>query len=277
MSQDPKPIIYYRKKICEDLTKIQRQYDAMLRTAKKCSAEAVIRGGARDNIGRDTTIFPMISHGLLAAIFAEMIEEPKRSERYSKLVGKYLLPQCGLGLSKDYFNCDIGRTYKHFCSDTEGYFVDVLTQIGSRTYSGQPRISVYHDENGAPIALRKSTQESSALLLMDARMGKLCIPMGTFVDIDHEDSATISGRINSTDGYNGWILESYSLDNRLTIAPGRLSPWAFESKKDRKIFGVRRYSNLTVLDRDRAKKCSKNNLGSFLKVSTHILELLGIR
>lgn len=276
MSRRTKVLKSLEKKNRDELRGIGELYAPLLKTARGCLAENVIYRKAQDSIDRDTSTHPRISHGLVAGVFSEMKQQPEKADSYAKLLGKFLLPLCSLEPQKNSIACEIGTTQQIFCPDSEEYFVNALTQIDSNTYFGQPRLSVYHDKDGEPVALRKSTQESSALLLRDASMGRLLIPRGTFVGICKDSQATLTGQKAVSDGNDAWELESYGIENGFTIAPGRLSPWAHKSPSDRAIFGITRYSNVTIFDSDRSKQCVKHDLKSFKKVSKKILQQIGI-
>lgn len=276
MSSKEKVLNNLEQKNNDEVVWIHENYTPLLKTAKKCSAEDVIYSKAQDDFSRDTLTHPRVSHGLVAGIFSKMNQKPENAGNYAKLLGKYLLPLCAIDSPKHLTPCEIGASQQVFCPDAEDYFVDAIYQVNTNTYYGQPRLSVYHNESGVPIALRKSTQESSALLLQDTNMDNLYIPKGTYIDIFKDDRVTLSGHKTVSDGNDTWQLESYCIENGFTIAPGRLSPWAYSSAIDRKLFGVQKYRNVTIYDSARAKQCSEYNLSSFRKVSKKILQQIGI-
>ena len=264
------------KKNNKELKTLAKWNDPLLETAKNCSADGVIRRHARDSYERDTLTHPLVSHGLMAAIFSELQQQPEEANSYAKLLGKYLLPLCSIEPQGDSVPCEIGSTQQVFCSDTEQYFIDALKQINEHKYFGQPRLSVYHNKEGLPVALRKGAEESSAILLQNVNVGRVFIPEGTFVGVCKDSRVELTGEVSAFDEDNYWLLSSYCIDDDFMIAPGRLSPWAHKSSALREVFSTERYTNLTLYYDDRSKQCAKHDIKKFKKASKKILEQTGI-
>ncbi|MBP7820683.1 hypothetical protein KA043_01090 [Candidatus Saccharibacteria bacterium] len=260
----------------DELKHIRTVYEPMLKTARKCSAEDVIYTKAEDSFRRDTLVHPRISHDLIAGIFSKINQQPEYANNYAKLLGKYLLPLCSIEDPEYKFPCEMGTTHQVFCQDTEEYFVDSLVQVKANIFTGQPRLSVYHDEDGNPFAFRKSAQETSALLLQDTITENLHIPKGTYVGICKDNQAMQTGSKKMHDKYDSWLIESYCIDDGFKIAPGRLSPWAHNLETDRELFGIEKYRNIIMFNSYRSKQCAKYNLESFKKISGKILRQIGI-
>lgn len=276
MSSRKKVLKRLRRTNDNELDQIHERYNEIFKAARKCSAEDVIYANVHDNFNRESLTLPRISDGLVAGIFRKANLRPESSSRYAKLLAKFILPLCTFEPENSARSCKIGTKQFVFCPDAEGHFVDVVEQVDTRSYCGQPRISVYHDETGTPVVLRKSFEESSALLLQDVCAEDLRIPRGTFVGLADETQATLSGQKTMTDDDSTWELESYCIENEFAIAPGRLSPWAYNSALEREMFAIQRYANFTLFDSVRADQCSRHSLSSFRRVSIKILQETGI-
>ena len=169
----------------------------------------------------------------------------------------------------------LASSNKEFCQQAEGHFYDALNQLRTGEYSGQPKVSIYHDQDGKPLAIRKSSKESSALLLRDLTAEDIVVPKGSIVDIKKATVSTLTGSaLNFDRSGSCWSVELYRIDGKPVIAPGRLSAWAYKDKNERRLFGVDLWGSEPRYNKRKGKLCKNSSLYDFVDASSEMLRLL---
>jgi hypothetical protein len=168
------------------------------------------------------------------------------------------------------------------CSQAEDFFVLAVKQIGSNGRADDhDRISVYHNADGTPIALRKTKIESTALLLEPAVSPQLVpIPAGTVVHVGPNASYVKTGEFDYLDRRNRpktryQTFEVGGEDTGLEVAPLRLSPWAYEDPLDRAVFAISRYNTGAEVqyDSDRAKLAQGFSIDDFRLAARSVMDI----
>jgi hypothetical protein len=110
------------------------------------------------------------------------------------------------------------------CTSTEPNFVRTISQLETGEYEGQDIISVYTDSLGAPLAVRKYSDNDSAIILKNMRLveGQVGIlRAGMIVEIDD----TTAAKAYKTSYYDQWQLTAYNGFDTLCVIAGRMCLW----------------------------------------------------
>ncbi len=198
----------------------------------------------------------------------------KPSQEAVAFLSETILPLCQVPPSTAPVKVKFGKKGSDACQRAERFFGQCLKQIETGEYHGQPRISVYHGPDGTPFALRKSTDESTALTLIPvASHGLEVAPAGTIVALGDKMNKKRTGE----EELPGFRLETYLVDKALTLSPVRLSPWAYDNPLDRSLYAI---SNAWVeepqYDRIRARIVELYSLSDFRQASRTVMEVCGV-
>jgi hypothetical protein len=179
---------------------------------------------------------PLPLHELLDAAFSDLYRV-KRTAQILDFVGSVVLPQIGIESLAPAVSGELHICTLVACRIAEGYFANTLRQMEGENPIGelQPRITVYYNGEGVPLALEKAALEKSALLLEPVVMGDITLPTGTIVSVDPKIDKAKSGQARAGD--NGFITYQVE-DGGFDIMPGRLSPWAYDQAIDRSLFAI---------------------------------------
>lgn len=189
-----------------------------------------------------------------------------------ELLGSLLLPQAGLAKPEQQpMPGNLVKSSANSCKGAEAYFIDTVNQIKSGEYAGQDRVSVYHDESGRPLALRKSHEASTALTLVPIQLGAAVIPAGIIADVGHDANTKSTGMVN----YDDYMLETFDVGKVISIAPLRVSPWAYANAPDRTLFGVSGMPATLTYDGVRGEQAAGGQLANFEQAAQTIMTLCG--
>ncbi len=226
---------------------------------------------------KDQELFPLMSHRLLGAIYHEFGAEdytfPGSAVR--KLVNAYLLPSIGIEAPEKTYNLHNTHNGFHYCEEAEIAFVDTLDQIKDIEDNGQPKISVYHNNNG-PLLIRKSITESSAMLLVDGNIDGITVPKGTMVKLDSSMNENKSGSSYFYGNSRYCDFDSY-YTNDICIAPGRISPWAHEPKSEYIDYFSLRNASQDLYSSERNGLIRSYEFKDYIKAANKILKLTGVK
>lgn len=143
----------------------------------------------------------------------------------------------------------LGNSHASFtwsmCSNAEHYFAVAVDQIEAEFTTGRNReISVYHDDGGNPLFLRKKLDVSTALTLDDMEFEGIPVPPGTIVAMRpndyYNDTNAVTGMFRSKDDEKPVsTFRTIRFDSDIdAILPLRLSAFAFPDPMDRALFAA---------------------------------------
>lgn len=225
----------------------------------------------KDKTVKNTHIYPRLGLRLLSRAFEDLNKHGlTNKEMAAKFISKELLPLCGLDVADDAadMKIDISGGIRGACEQAEYYFKDSLSQIRSGHNKAQPRISVYHTPEGVPLALRKTSDESTALILESSAV----IPAGTIASV----GPRMNSRISGVRCFMHSIFETYEVNEPLAILPIRLSAWAYENPLDRALFAVEHWEEEPHYDSERANIVKGACLADFKQASRQLMEMCGV-
>jgi len=156
------------------------------------------------------------------------------------------------------------------CSDAEKYFVDTLRQIETGRSRRQTIVSVYHNDDGQAVALRKRSDESSALTLVDLTANDAIIPAGTIVGV-YAHNAPLTAAVSPT---RSQTYSAYNAGKSMAIAPIRLSPWAHTDELDQAAFGVYNFGD--SYDYRRGNMIRSVTIDDFRQAAGQVLAMCGV-
>lgn len=182
---------------------------------------------------------------------------------------------------------DLAPINVNSCSAAEVYFSKTIDQISSDAAQEKPRfsaglygITVMHTAEGDPLLLRKSYEAINALSLIPIRIGEITIPKGSIIgvlppDIDQKSGSRVIPATNN--GYDeNMIYTTYEVDT-LSIAPSRITPWAYDDPADRALFGCGQdVYDMSIIDASRADKVSSISLEDFRHAAQSVLTMCGV-
>ena len=225
----------------------------------------------------DPEIYPLMSHKILGLIYQDLVpcENTKNTSAIRTLVNKHLLPSIGIEHPSRTIPINVPGSNFNYCDLAEISFTDCLDQINDISDSGQSRISVYFNDKG-PILLRKISDESSAMLLIDADVDGIIVPKGTIVQVGSDMNQERTGIYDFPGHSSIFHFESY-YSKDLSITPGRLSPWAHKPKSEYINFFSIFNARSTILCPERQSIIGSYNLQDFSKMSKKLLKLTGVK
>lgn len=235
------------------------------------STSTIERGYFRTRHGYDTS--PRLGLVLAQELYLDMngIEPSQRITEFSKK----LLEYAGLDEPDINFRGVGGNGSDEACIAAELYFTDALQQVGERRYISQSRVTMYHDQNGAPVLLRKSEDVSSALTLCGIEISGVPIVPGTIVGVDKRASKEKTGSLQFE--YQGFEIATHLLQPDLLVNPIRISPWAYPNPLDRALFAMSSYGAQSAkVDRDRQERVVPYSLEDFHRCAHVISELCSV-
>ena len=226
---------------------------------------------------------PTYGAELLASVWKdlhELVVENKRSngpefKHMARVVNKFILPIMGLEqqssglINKAVFAKDAEVAA---CEDAEEIFAATCWQINTGKYAGQDIISVYHDANNVPLALRKRSAASSAVTLEPLSLYDTIVPQGTIIGVDGEHQVT---RQYIEDRFE---LRTYLIGGAFSIHPVRLAPLAYEDPFDKAMFAQKRdrVDEKLFFDKTKAEAIDRYSLGSFRYAAEHVMQICGV-
>lgn len=139
---------------------------------------------------------PRISHNLYSNLVYEL--GSSRGARLAQaigLIGGTLLPLSGATINPPTASAALTGVSKDRCKDAERYFRDSLTQARTGRFANQRELHVYYDVQGRPLAVQKTREVRTSLVLQDMAIvvsgnnkvkdeGVTHIPAGTLVSVD---------------------------------------------------------------------------------------------
>lgn len=231
---------------------------------------------------------PLVGQVMLAGAFREISRKHAYHIRNFWKLGQFItdhgLPFARIPTQPPVTNQVAATITNHSsCPDAEKYFTSALRHV-NRLYQGDRtrqhrRVSVYVDQDYAPIALRKHTESSTALLLQPVRHTEsgIVFPVGTIVGVaSTQTEPTPPPLIGSFSPYKSgnFGVQTFDASEGLTVFPLRLSPWAYSDPLDRALFGVNSPEpGILGYDTARANLVTGVQIGDFQEAATHIIEL----
>jgi hypothetical protein len=158
------------------------------------------------------------------------------------------------------------------CSDAEGFFAKAIEQVNKGGDYGQPLVSVYHDDNGRPLAFRKLKRSSSALNLEQMQVAGIIVPKGTIIRVGQDKTLTQTGEVTR----NGHKVQTYLVDGKLSISPLRIGAWAYEDALDRALFATTSYKRKMELNRNKSVPLKKYTWEDFTSAADKAMEMCGV-
>lgn len=221
---------------------------------------------------RITLVAPRPSHFFIQKVLEHASRQEITQKRVAKLLSNVLFPLANIPEVKphDSITAKLVQSNAGFCSMAEPYFISSQKQAQRGTIREQRRLRVYHDAANTPIALEKAYEASNALLLQGMRVGKVELPAGTLVAFEHDNELTKTGENTGKSG--NWTAESYLIENGVSIAPGRMTPWVYNDPLEQAIFGVDKHGEYRTIILGRADECQTPRT-SFDAAAQQVLEL----
>lgn len=153
-----------------------------------------------------------------------------------------LLPEVTGNIGEYSHQADLRGPFKSTCYSAEAQFLTALKQarqIGTDTtdvesWRAHGRISVYSDESGQPVLLRKQREHSTALTLTNiSLLGKrgFILPAGSIVSVQAGRATEQASKDEAGTRYG-----SYVFNKKMGIFPLRFSPWVFSDPHKRALF-----------------------------------------
>jgi hypothetical protein len=197
----------------------------------------------------------------------------------STLAGDILLPMSGVASMATPVEGTLAGRSVGACSDAEGYYHDCLSQINTGRYRWQQKVSVYHDRQGRPLALRKGSASSSAITLVPLSLSGIAVPPGTIgaigPDMHNLPTGTAQQRQHSA------IYGTYMIDEGgLGMHPERLSPWAYDDPLDRAVFALDytgEDEKLASYIREHGRIVEGRTLDDFQEAAHKVMAMCGVR
>lgn len=204
-----------------------------------------------------------------------------------------ILPLAGIRiLSEPTARLTVSPVLDETCQRTEPTFVDALWQIAYVEKKGRlprtpsprrtihDRMSVYTDEQGSPLILRKQRDSRlgitlSNILLNDA----LVVPAGTFVGVDSRDTTGITDQAAHAYQQAGKhtprerSFHLFTVSSSFAIRPLRIGPWAYDDPIRRAFFAIERRPMGERYDRGRARQIISHTLADFQQAAERIIRL----
>lgn len=212
---------------------------------------------------------PRPSHWLINLAFREMSREPENSQRgheIAEVSASLLYPMGNITATSAGIPGTLTDVDHETCDRAEVFFTNAVEQVVRRTNQDQPRLSVYHTKEKEPLALRKTFDASTALLLRDITVNGGFVPAGTIVGVGNikRTGQTIQA---------SRIMQSYEVIPPFTISPIRLSPWAYADALDRSLFGIGKEGTQPIIyDPGRARRVAHYELANFVEASELIMK-----
>lgn len=264
---------YFEEKLEEDREILARDYEQLKDTASELDLSSVPKLLHSMNPGlginwkyfrerRSNCVAPRLGLVLAHEFYFDMCSvEP--SPRLAELGGT-LLEYAGLD-KPDTTDCKgvkgvIAKSSNVACSNAELYFIHALQQIREGCCKNQPKVSVYHDQDGAPVLLRKNKEVDSALTLRGMEISGVPIVPGTIMGVDERASKEKTGSLRFRK--YGFEVATYLLPSDLLVNPIRISPWAYDNPLDRVLFAMYDEEPIEV-DRDREERVVSYSIDDF--------------
>jgi len=165
------------------------------------------------------------------------------------------------------------------CASAEDYFVDTSAQILSNEDRGQATVQVFHDSEGQPVFLKKTLDEPNALSLRPIEIEGLYMPPGSLVAIDRRlEKRTTGKQTIPLNPHEDYTYSSHQIAEPLSIAPLRITPWAYPKETDRALFACRFDPNTGIAEynQSRAEIIETYQLQDFERAATAVLSICGV-
>lgn len=134
-----------------------------------------------------------------------------------------LFKMAGIEIGDARHRARLGGSKVPACNAAEVHWKQTLGQINETQDPNQPRVSVYHDSTGLPLAIRKQREVPSALTLQPLEMNDVTLPSGTIVgiglDANHYPTGSYRTATTRYDCYQVSVPP---------CRPSRLSAWAYD-------------------------------------------------
>jgi hypothetical protein len=165
------------------------------------------------------------------------------------------------------------------CPSAEDFFVDTASQILADEDRNQASIQVFHDKEGSPVFLKKHFDEPNALSLKPLSIEGLYMPPGSLVAVDPRHSKRATGKQSVTlNPQETYQYSTHVISEPMSIAPLRITPWAYEAEIDRVLFACRinPSTDIAEYDQSRAERIETYRLEDFERAAKSVLSVCGI-
>lgn len=165
------------------------------------------------------------------------------------------------------------------CPSAEDFFVDTASQILTNDDRKQISIQVFHDKKGSPVFLKKHFDEPNALSLKPLSIEGLFMPAGSLVAVDPRHSKRATGKQSVTlNPQEPYQYSTHVISEPMSIAPLRITPWAYEAEIDRALFACRinPSTDIAEYDQSRAERIETYQLQDFQQAARTVLDMCGI-
>lgn len=171
---------------------------------------------------------------LLTTMYAELAERRRSAQHIARFIDKKLLALSRLAPEQPDHEAGLAHESRDCCSQAERHFQSALNQLETGSPEGHSKVSIYHDDHGEPLLLRKKIAESTALTLVPLALDNMVVPPGAIVSVDNRANRRQSGQVD----HGRFSVHSYQAGPDLRVNPLRLSAWAYDDPLDRGLFAV---------------------------------------
>lgn len=222
-----------------------------------------------------TDCHPRMGLQLLTAIMQQGNLVREYGEEHREMFEGFLLPTAGLpdadGRHAVNGVYDVNAEGL-MCANGETYFGNTQRQATRPGYYGQPKISVYHTEEGLPVLLRKSREARTAMTLTDVALGPIVFPPGMIVRVAPSMNEERTGRKRGIRG----LRQTFAIDD-LHIRFARASAWAYPAPLDRALFAVSEAYNLYERVIEKLNMLTSLDLDDFRYAAERIMRSCGVK
>ena len=165
------------------------------------------------------------------------------------------------------------------CPSAEDFFVDTASQILTNEDRKQISIKVFHDKKGSPVFLKKHFDEPNALSLKPLSIEGLYMPAGSLVAIDKRHEKSVTGKSTvSLNHSQDYAYSTHQIAEPLSIAPLRVTPWAYQEEIDRALFACRinPSTDIAEYDQSRTERIETYQLQDFEYAARTVLAMCGV-
>lgn len=174
----------------------------------------------------------------------------------------------------------LSTAHTSMCADAELHFNYARRQMFApvNPLYEHSHVSVYHDQHGSPIFLRKRWNASTALALVAMRLegSDLDIPAGTIVNLGTFGPEEVTAEktvISPQSKRTVTLLRLISFDAKKdSVMPLRHSAWAYTDPLDRALFATAG-EHATIMSQDRLDMLTDYSLEDYRALSSRLAKL----
>jgi hypothetical protein len=178
------------------------------------------------------------------------------------------LPSCTSDLQ-----FDVGPQDAACCPSAEWRFRSMLDNVAGSTDKVHEIIKVFHTDIGEPVFIEKERGANTAMSLLSVRVSGICVPKGSIVEL-HASEESLDSAASVMIGDTNFVSV---LLGEVSVAPSRVSPWAYEEPLDRGLFACEEQSNGTIeVDSERLRMLAVTDLEDFRQAARSVIALTGL-